>query len=267
MSDKTTTGTFGDHLEALRPHLLRSAAVFVAIFAAAFLFRGLLVDGLLFGPLNPQFPTNRMLAWLASAVGSDVPADSGIQLTLVSTTLAGQFNLHMKIAFFAALVASFPYMVWELWRFVRPALTEREAHACRSMTGWVSACFLTGAAFGYVVLVPFTVRFLANYNVSDAVGNMVDANSYLATVVNITLVCGLVFQLPLLVWFLARAGFIGSAFMCRYRRHAMFALAVLSAVVTPPDIVSMILIIIPLCALYELSVHIARRVESAAGRQ
>ena len=249
--------TFGDHLDALRPHLLRTAAVFIVVMAAAFVLKGFVVDTILFGPLDTSFPTNRFIASIAERLGRTSPAVGGDSLTLVSTSMAGQFNLHLKISFFTALVLTFPYAVWELWRFVRPALTPDELRACRFLTGSVSACFLAGAAFGYFVIAPVTVGFLARYDVSPAVVNMIDANSYLSTVVNSTLACGAVFQLPLLIRFLARAGIVTAPFLRRYRRHALLLLTLLSAIITPPDVVSTILIVIPLYGLYELGIRIA----------
>lgn len=250
-------GTFGDHLEALRPHLLRSAAVFVVLMAAAFACKGLIVDTLLFGPLDAHFPTNRLIESLSARIGAQGSLLGAEPLTLVNTSMAGQFNLHLKISFFAAVVTAFPYVVWELWRFVKPALTERELRACRHLTLWVSLCFLAGAAFGYMVVAPVTVSFLARYDVSPAVVNMIDAGSYLSTVVNTTLACGVVFQLPLLVRFLARAGVVTAPLLRKYRRHALLLLTLLSAVITPPDVVSTILIVIPMYALYEAGIRIA----------
>ena len=250
-------GTFGDHLEALRPHLLRSLAMFVVAMAAAFACKGVIVDTVLFGPIDPRFPTNRLVESLASRFGAHGSLLAADPLTLVNTSMAGQFNLHLKISFFAALVLTFPYAVWELWRFVRPALTEGELRACRRLTLWVSLCFLAGTAFGYFVTTPVTVGFLARYDVSPTVVNMIDANSYLSTVVNVTLACGIVFQLPLLVRFLASAGIVTAPQLRRYRRHALLLLTLLSAIITPPDVVSTILIVLPMYALYELGIRIA----------
>ena len=257
-------GTFGDHLEALRPHLLRIAAAFVLLLVAAFVCKGLLVDTVLFGPMDAEFPTNRLIAALARRLGQGGFTTGSDALTLVSTSMAGQFNLHLKISFFAALVLTFPYAVWELWRFVRPALTEGELRACRHLTLCISCGFFAGVAFGYMVLAPVTVGFLSRYDVSTEVVNMVDANSYLSTVVNVTLACGAVFQLPLLVWFLSRAGIVTAAFMRRYRRHAFLLLTLLSAIITPPDVVSTILIVLPMYGLYEVGIRIAEIQNSQA---
>ena len=248
--------TFGDHLDALRPHLLRSAAAFVVLTAAAFLCKGFLVDTLLLGPLRADFPVNRLIAAFAARTGIDFSpaADS---LTLVSTSMAGQFNLHIRLSFNVALILAFPYAVWELWRFVKPALTPRELHACRHLASAVALCFFAGTAFGYFVMTPVAVGFLSRYDVSAAVVNMIDVNSYLSTVVNSTVACGIIFQLPLAVSLLSRAGIVSAPLLRRYRRHAFLLLTILSAVITPPAAVSTILIVIPLYGLYELGIRIA----------
>ena len=257
-------GTFGDHLEALRPHLIRSAAAFIVLMIAAFACKRLLVDTILFGPLDPDFPTNRLIAALAERLGRDTAASGGESLTLVSTSMAGQFNLHLKISFLAALVLALPYALWELWRFVKPALTPRELHACRHLTLSVTTCFFAGTAFGYFVIAPVAVSFLSRYDVSPAVVNMIDANSYLSTVATVTLACGAVFQLPLLIRMLSRAGLVTADMLRRYRRHAFLLLTLLSAIITPPDVVSTVIIVVPLYALYEIGIRIAEIQNSQA---
>ena len=244
--------SFGEHLDALRPHLLRSAGVVVLLLVVAFGCRTWLIDGLLFGPLRPDFPLNRLLA----ALGAYAPPE----LTLVNTTVAGQFNLHLSISFAAACVLGFPYLLGELWRFVRPALTPGEQRVCRRCAGYVAAGFFAGLLFGYFVLAPLSIAFLTNSEASAAIANLIDVRSYLATVLNVTIACAVVFQLPLLVWLLTRMGLLTPQLLLRYRRHALVALAVLSAVITPPDLCSMVLLLLPLYGLYELSIGIARRV-------
>lgn len=258
---KNSEGTFGEHLEALRPHLLRGAAMLAVMFVAAFIAKRYVVDGLLMGPMKPDFPTNRLLARLAGLFGADALYLNRAAVPLVNTSMAGQLNLHLKAAFFTAAVVSLPYIVAELWSFVRPALTEREARGCRMFALKVSLCFLFGAAFGYMAVAPLAVSFLSGYSASAAVSNMIDVNSYLSTVIDVTLACGVIFQLPLAVKLLARAGLLTPAFMRRYRRHAFMILALLAVVITPPDIVSALLVIAPLFGLYELSVSIAAREE------
>lgn len=251
--------TFYEHIEALRPHLVRSALLFVVVLLAAFAAKTLVVDQLLFGPLQAAFPTNRLLLYLASLSGIDytLPSLSGLQL--VNTTMAGQLNLHLQIAAIAALVVTLPYLVWELWRFVKPALHPHEKRVCRSLAGRVVGAFLFGTLFGYFIMAPLAVNFLAGYRVSSEVINMIDARSYLSTVIQSTLACALLFQLPLLVQLLSRMGLLTAAWMRRYRRHAILMLALLAAFITPPDAFSMILVLIPLMGLYEYSIRVAER--------
>ena len=252
--------TFFEHLDALRPHLLRSAGVFVVLMILAFISKKLIINDILFGPLNEGFPTNRLLVWLSSVVNSG--ETNRFPPEIVNTTMAGQFNLHLKISMMTALVLSTPYILWELWRFVKPALTPSELQSCRMFVTWTSCSFFTGIAFGYLIISPFSIRFLSQYNISERVTNMIDVNSYLSTVADVTLACAVVFELPLLVYFLTRAGILSAAFMQRYRRHAILILAIAAAIITPPDVFSMILVLLPLLGLYQLSIAIARRVES-----
>lgn len=259
----TTEMTFFEHIDALRPHLVRGAAAILVLAVAAFLCKKALVDTVLFGPLSPDFPTNRLLGHLAALSGLDALGGRTDHLQLVSTTMAGQFNLHLKISMVAALAAGFPYLLWEVWRFVRPALTERELHGCRRFVLYVSAGFFAGLLFGYFLIAPLTIGFLSQYSVSDTVVNMIDVNSYLSTVVDVSIACAVVFQLPLLVHFLTRMGLIGPEFLRRYRRHAIVILAVLAAVITPPDAFSMVLVLIPLAGLYQFGIHISERAAKA----
>ena len=250
--------TFAEHIDALRPHLVRGVLAILALAVAAFLCKGLLIDGVLFGPMSAGFPTNRLLVWMAGLAGIEfVPGIEHMQL--INTAMAGQFNLHLKISMVAAFCIGFPYQLWELWRFARPALTERELRGCRRFVFYVSAGFFAGLLFGYFVIAPLTIGFLSQYSVSEQVTNMIDVGSYLSTVLNVSIACAVVFQLPLLVYFLTRMGLVSPDFLRRYRRHALVALAILSAVITPPAVFSMILVLLPLFGLYEYSIRISER--------
>lgn len=253
--------TFAEHLDALRPHLVRGAVVILVLVVVAFCLKELLVDKVLFGPVAEWFPTNRLLMRLGALSGIDRLGVRPEDFQLVSTTLAGQFNLHLTVSVAAAFAAGFPYLQWELWRFVRPALTPRELRGCRRFVLYVSLGFFAGLAFGYFMIAPLTVAFLTQYRVSVLVTNMIDVNSYLSTVLNVSLACAVVFQLPLLVHFLTRMGILGPAFLRRYRRHAIVVLAILSAIITPPDAFSMVLVLLPLYGLYEYSIRISERTQ------
>lgn len=257
---KSDEMTFFEHLDALRPHLFRSAAALFVIMVAAFLCKDFVIDTLLLGPQSPWFPTNRFFAWLAGATATPALAVNSVPLNMVNTVMAGQFNLHLKVSLWTAVVVTVPYMLWEIWSFVKPALTPAERRGTNKVVFYVSLCFFSGAAFGYMVICPLTVNFLGNYEASGMITNMIDVNSYLSTVMNVTLATGVVFLLPLAAWVLARMGIITPAFMKRYRRHAIVVLAILAAVITPPDLFSMTLVLVPMYLLYEVSIGIAARV-------
>ena len=253
--------SFGEHIDALRPHLMRGAGAILLLAVAAFCCKEFLVDRVLFGPLRPEFPTNRLLAWLGELSGVDGLSVRSGDFQLINTSVAGQFNLHLAVSLATACAVGFPYLLWELWRFVRPALTVREARACRRFVGYVSAGFFVGLAFGYLLIAPLSIAFLTQYNVSGQIANLIDVHSYLSTVLNVSLACALVFQLPLLVYFLTRAGMLTPDLLRRYRKHAIVALAILAAIITPPDAFSMVLVLLPLYGLYEASIRIAQKVE------
>ncbi len=261
MSTSPSEMTFFEHVDALRPHLLRSATALLVVMVVAFLGRHFVIDTLLFGPQSPDFPTNRALCYLAQRLDIPELCTNRLTLNMVNTSMAGQLNLHLVVSFWAAMVVCIPYLIWEMWQFVKPALTPRERRATNRAVLLVSLSFITGLLFGYFIIAPLTVNFLGGYQASGLITNMIDANSYLSTVMNVSLVCGLVFLLPLLVWLLARMGILSATFMRRYRRHAIVVLAITAAIITPPDVFSMILVLMPIYGLYELSIGIAARVE------
>lgn len=250
--------SFFDHVEALRPRLFRSAAVLLLLVCAAFACKEWLMT-VIMGPQSSDFVTNRLFARLAELLSSDTLRINSQPLHLINTTMAGQFNMHLSLSFYAGLIISVPYISWELWGFVRPALTERELGASRRMVFYVTLCFFTGVLFGYFVLAPLSVNFLSGYTIGDEVENMIDFVSYVSLVSNMTFACGAIFLLPVLVSLLSRAGLLSAAFMKRYRRHALIVLSILSALITPPDVASMVLVLLPLYGLYELSICIAKR--------
>ena len=270
--------TFFEHLDALRPHLVRGALAIVLVAIAAFLCKHLIIDTVLFGPKSADFPTNRMLAWIGAewahvaewlnttfgtSFSTDVAAfeipDDRFQL--VNTALSGQFNLHMKISLVAGIALAMPYVLWEFWRFVRPALTPREKAGTRWFVTAVSGCFFAGLLFGYFIMVPLSINFFANYQVSAEISNLIDVGDYLSTVIVVSMACAFLFELPLLIYYLTRMGIVSAAFLKRYRRHAFVLLLIISAIITPPDIFSLILVIIPLYGLYELSIRLSERIE------
>ena len=249
--------TFFEHLDALRPGLIRSVAVLMVVMVVAFLFKEPIME-VLMGPKSPDFITNSLMYQLAESTDSEVLKINQKPITLINTTMAGQFNMHLMMAFYVALIVAIPYLLFELWLFVRPALTRSERRSSTRFILYIIMCMAIGICFGYFVLSPLSVNFLTGYIVSSDITNMIDVGSYISLVANLVLVCALVFELPVAVHFLSMTGLISAQLMKKYRRHAVVLLAVGAAIITPPDIMSMILVIIPLYLLYELSIKIAK---------
>ena len=271
--------TFFEHLEDLRPHLMRAFGALFIIAIAAFIFKGFIIDTLLFAPQTPEFPTNRWLCgmghrlnelvgWLGGMFGQEWSTDPTVLCInnekvaeIVNNKLTGQFNLHIKVAMATGLALGIPYLLWEIWQFVKPALLPTERRGTRMFVLYVSLCFFAGALFGYYIIVPLSLHFFLNYNASEAIVNLIDISSYFSQVIGITLGTGLIFQLPLLIYFLTRIGIVSPEFLRKYRRHAVVLLAVIAAIITPPDIFSMILVMLPLYGLYELSISLSARTQ------
>ena len=253
--------TFLEHLEELRWHIIRAMAAILIVAIAAFLCKHLVFDVILFGPRNLDFVTYRWLCRLSGALsmGSALCLEE-IQFSVVNLEMAGQFVTHLKVSIIAGLIVAFPYVAWEAWRFVRPALYSNEK---RHATGLVMVCsllFFFGVGFGYYIVTPFSVNFLGSYRVSQEVQNTINLGSYINLVTMISLASGIIFELPIAAYFLSKIGLLTPDFMSKYRRHAIVAILLVAAVITPPDVTSQIIIAIPIFLLYEVSILVSRRV-------
>jgi sec-independent protein translocase protein TatC len=251
--------SFLGHLEALRWHVVRSAAVVMTLALVLFCFKEFLFDGVLLAPKNPHFLTYRVLCLLSRKfnLGDDLCVTQS-NFTLISTDISAQFTTHMWVAFIAGLVVGFPYVVWELWRFIRPALHEKERSYATGIVFYTSFLFLTGVLFGYYVITPMSVNFLGSYQVSAEVKNTITLDSFISTVTTMTLLTGIVFELPIVVFFLTKIGLLSPGFMRTYRRHAVVVILVVAAVITPTsDATTLLLVAIPLFVLYELSIFVS----------
>ena len=259
--------TFLEHLEELRWTLVRSAAAVVTCTIVAFVYKDFLFDTLILAPQRPDFITYRVFCHLAIKFGLDQSfcADS-TGFTLMNTTMGGQFMVHIMVSFSAGIILAFPYVLWEVWRFVKPGLGGGEKLAVRGVVFFASLLFLLGVAFGYYVLAPMSIQFLGTYTVSASVPNLVDLNSYIGTITSLTLWTGVVFELPMIVYFLARTGLVGPEFLRTYRRHAYVLILIVGAIITPPDVTSQLLVSLPLMALYELSIFLAARTRRGMAR-
>lgn len=250
--------SFLDHLEALRWHLVRSVVALVVITIVVFIAKDFLVM-ILDAPRSKDFPTYRFFCNM-SEVTCFYPPD----FTLDTRTPTEGFLTHIRASVIFSLILTFPYLFWEIWKFIKPALHKNELKAARGIVFSCSSLFLSGVLFGYFIITPFALTFLANYEFGTNVRFEPNLSEYVSTMINFTLPTGLVFQMPVAVYFLSKVGLITPEFLKTYRRHAMIIILVLAAIVTPPDVVTQFLIGIPLFMLYEASIVISRRVINKA---
>ncbi len=252
--------TFGEHLDELRKILIRVALIFSVLFIVFFILKGIVLD-IVFAPIRPEFPTNRLFTWLAAVLNSEALNIHPENVELFNNKMAGQFMLHIKSSIVGAFVVAFPYLIWELWLFVKPALPPYQRKQSIRYVVETPVWFIIGLLFGYYVISPLAINFLGNYTVSDQISNIIDVGSFMSTVLGVSFAGAIAFQLPLLIRLLATLGIIGSESMRQYRKLAVVVLLIFSAVITPPDVVSQILIFLPCYALYEYGIRIARRIE------
>lgn len=250
--------SFLDHLEELRWHIIRALAVVISVTVLAFIFKDIVFGIILFGPAKTDFVTYRFFCWLDQYLqaGGVICIDK-LNFVLQSRQMSGQFAMHITGAFVSGLVVGFPYLFWEIWRFVKPGLYPMEQRATTGAVFWVSLLFFSGILFGYFVVTPLSVNFLANYTIDPLIENQFDITSYISTVVMLILACGVMFQLPMVVYVLTKIGLVTPAFMREYRRHAIIVILIVAAIITPPDVFSQLMVTFPLFFLYELSIYLS----------
>ena len=253
--------SFLEHLEDLRWHLLRSIVAILIAALAAFLAKNFVFDVLLFGPKKTDFLTYKILCQVSNILGFDDSfCISELPFRIQSRTMAGQFSAHIWTSITLGFVVAFPYVVYQFWKFISPGLYANEKKTASGFISISSLLFFVGVLFGYYVVTPLSIRFLGTYNVSDEIFNDFDLNSYTALVRASVLASGLIFELPILVYFMTKIGLITPELMRKYRKIALVLVMFLSAVITPPDVASQIIVAIPVLILYELSIFISKRV-------
>jgi sec-independent protein translocase protein TatC len=252
--------SFLDHLEELRWHIVRSAVAIFIIAIVAFVMKSFIFDTVILRPRLPEFWTNRMFARLAELIGSDALKINQHPLQLMSITMAGQFSMHILVSIVAGLIMASPVVFSEFWRFIKPALYDNEKRVASGAVIYTSFLFMLGILFGYFLIVPLSINFLGTYNVSSEVPNQINLKSYVSSVTSISLATGVVFLLPIFSYFLSKVGILTPQFMKQYRKHAYVVMLLLSAIITPPDIFSQLMVCFPLVFLYEIGIMISRRV-------
>lgn len=253
--------SFLDHLEVLRWHLVRAFGSVFIFAILAFVFKGFVFDTVILAPSNPEFFTNRLLCELADMLNMPLLCINQAQLSFQNINMSGQFTTHIWVSFVVGIVVGFPYIFWEFWRFVRPALYQNEINNSRGAIFFASTLFTIGILFAYYVICPLSVHFLGTYQVSESVENIVNLGSYISTITSIVLAGGIIFELPIFIYFLAKVGLVTSDFLIKYRKHSIVIALLLAAIITPPDVISQILVCFPLIILYESGIVIAKRLE------
>lgn len=256
--------SFIDHLEVLRWHIVRSAIALLVAAIAIFIFIDWIFDNIIYAPARESFITYSALCNLSHTLHlGDALCMPPVKIPLLINTIGGSFTSAINIAFMGGLIIAFPYLFWEVWRFIKPALSPKELKYSRGSIFWVSLCFFTGGAFGYFLLAPFTFNFLATFKLGTlgAQTYLPSLDDYIDTLVNIILGCGLAFELPVLAYVLSKIGLITPKYLRTYRKYAYIVILILAAVITPsPDWTSQMIVGIPLVFLYEISIYISARV-------
>lgn len=251
--------TFGGHLEVLRRMLFRIIAVAGMLAIVIFCFKDVTWK-LLLAPSEYTFVTYRWIEDVASLVGFDFHFEP-FSVDLIATDLSSQFMTHITTAIYLGLLGASPYILYELFRFVSPALYENEKKYSVQVVVVIYLLFIFGVLMSYYVLFPISFRFLGTYSVAERVHSTITLDSYVSTFTTLTLLMGVVFQLPVIVFALTKLGFVDSALLAKYRKHALILIMLVAAIITPPDLMTLILVIIPLYILYEASIRVAKWVE------
>ena len=251
--------TFGGHLEVLRQMLFRILGVAAVIAVVVFCFKDT-TWRLLLAPSEWDFCTYRWLERAMQAMGFDFRFEE-FHVSMIATDLSSQFMTHITTAVYLGLLGASPYILYELFRFISPALYENERKYSVQVAGIIYVLFLLGVLMSYFVLFPISFRFLGTYSVSAKVVSNITLDSYVSTFVSLTLVMGVVFQLPVIAFFLGKMGIVTSAMLAEYRKHSFIVIMIVAAIITPPDLMTLILVTIPLYLLYEVSIRVIRWIE------
>lgn len=260
--------SFLDHLEELRWHVVRSLFAVLTLTIVAFIMAPWIFQNIIFAPAYTTFPTFQWLCRLGELVHmEEILCVKDIPFKVQSRYMTGQFTMHLTASLVMGLIVSFPYVAWEIWRFIKPGLQPKERMYSRGAVFAISVLFFMGVSFGYYVLAPLAVYFLSNYSISDMIVNEFDITSYVGTITTLVFGAGLLFQLPIVVYFLSQIGIVTPQFLRQYRKHAIVIILVIAAIVTPPDPLSQTLISLPLYMLYEFSIFISAFVVRKKRRQ
>lgn len=254
--------SFFDHLEVLRWHIIRSVIAIIVFAIIAFTFYDFVFEEVIMGPKNLDFWTYRMMCKVGHAFNLEGFCVEKIPFNLINTDLGGQFMLQINSSLLMAIAMGFPYLLFEVWLFIKPALTDVERKSAQGFVLYATLLFLVGALFGYYIVVPLSVNFLANVSLSDEIVNQITIDNYLSTIATLTLGCGIIFLLPILIFILSKLGIMTPQFMRASRRYAIVIILTIAAIITPTaDIITLLTVSAPMFLLYELSIMVSANVK------
>jgi len=254
--------SFFDHLEVLRWHIIRSVIAIIVFAIIAFTFYDFVFEEVIMGPKNLDFWTYRMMCKVGHTFNLEGFCVEKIPFNLINTDLGGQFMLQINSSLLMAIAMGFPYLLFEVWLFIKPALTDVERKSAQGFVLYATLLFLVGALFGYYIVVPLSVNFLANVSLSDEIVNQITIDNYLSTIATLTLGCGIIFLLPILIFILSKLGIMTPQFMRASRRYAIVIILTIAAIITPTaDIITLLTVSAPMFLLYELSIMVSANVK------
>jgi len=257
--DPTAEMSFIDHLEDLRWLLVRSAIAVLIMAVIAFIVSDYIFDDIIFGPIDPNFVTYRFFCDLSHRLGfGEAVCVQKMDFIIQNTDMEGQVSILVWMCIVGGFILAFPYILYELWKFISPALYENERKHAQLFIGIASLLFFMGVLFGYFVIVPMSVNFFANFTVSKIVKNEFNINSYIGMIKTSVIASGLYFELPIVIYFLTKLGLVTSEFLAKYRKYAIVIILIVAAIVTPPDVVSQVLVSIPMLIIYEACIIMSR---------
>jgi len=251
--------SFWDHLSELRGTFVRSILAIFVLAIVAFAYKSFIFNEIILAPKEPDFITNQILCTLGRLLGIEYFCVNDLALEIININMSGQFMTHMYISFVAGFIVAAPYIIHQFWSFISPALYDKERKNSGGAVIVFSLLFYFGVLFSYYLIVPLTLNFFGSYQVSETVSNQISLGSYISTVISVTLSIGLVFELPIIIYFLAKIGIVNVDFLKKNRKYTLVIVLILSAIVTPPDVFSQVLVTVPLMILYEFSIFLAKR--------
>ena len=251
--------SFLEHLEELRWHIIRSLIAIISAGFICFLMKDFIFDTIIFGPKRMDFPTYKFLCKAATFIGVETTfCGDEFPFIVQNRTMAGQFSAHVMTSIISGFIISFPYILYEFWKFISPGLLEKEKAKSRGFIFVSSMLFFIGVLFGYYIISPLSINFLGTYQVSSQVLNEIDLGSFISLVRSSAIASGIIFELPIIIYFLTKAGVVTPESLVKYRKYALVLVLVLAAIITPPDVASQIIVAIPIVVLYQVSIFISR---------